>query len=157
MGSKNFRYFLIVAVVLVWGVIIVRILKSVSSVTKTTSRAHIYKKSYNNVAVDTFSLISDYPDPFIPDTSDINNASLSLQNSSSKPIVPVRPDISFIEYTGMISSSRHKSKIALVTVHGKEDVIKEGGIIEGFHLQKIEKTSLHFIKQGINFIVKKNS
>ncbi|HEY1872064.1 MAG TPA: hypothetical protein VGG71_13465 [Chitinophagaceae bacterium] len=154
MNNKKIKYFLIFAVSIVWGIIISRLFKSLSPAMPSKMKMIPNKISGLQIPADTFSLILDYPDPFVPDTTE---NIISTSSSASKILIPpTKPDISFIRYTGLISGPKKKSKIAILNIHGKEYLMKEGDKVEDIHLIKIEKNEIKFKWNGAIFSSVKN-
>ena len=76
MKQKNLKYPLIVGVSLVWGLIIYKVVNGLGNNETVTTMAASQKKINYNQPVDSFALMADYPDPFIPkeeDSKDDNN------------------------------------------------------------------------------------
>lgn len=102
----------------------------------------------DRVASDFFNLNADYPDPFLAGTDSVIKDTLAKvdhpqirqpDNVTPPTASPAQPITSFIQYNGMISNPQGKVSIAIVTIHGKEYILKEGERTEGVIIKKIKK------------------
>jgi len=116
-----------------------------------------------SIKSDSFFLFANYADPFIPEIDtlqqQIDNIDKQLKasenklssvnntpNSYSATPIPAKPDLSFINYSGIIINKDEKNKKAgFITLRGKEIMIKEGQKIEDIQIKKMEKGRLIFL------------
>lgn len=149
MNSSIVKYLLIAGVIVVWGMIVVRIISSLSD------KAQVNKAEVSFAPVaslhsleDAFVLYADYPDPFLvqDDTAYIENSqqpviSVLDGNGSSEvsapkeEVAPADPDI--IRFAGAIINPSTRSKMAIIRLNGKEILIREGGKSDGVRVLKI--------------------
>jgi len=89
MNNKYFKYCLLLGVILVWGLIILNVVKGISP--QKTVPADIKKEMVHigRNLTDSFSLIQDYPDPFLPLSDSLAESDKLpvIANKSSQPVV----------------------------------------------------------------------
>jgi len=161
MNQKSLRYILLGGVVLIWGIIIFRVINGLS----TDDPVNLVKKktiSFNyNTTKDSFLLLANYPDPFIPENIAINETGNDLLSLPKEPVInnnppaPKKPefDIQLIQYHGMIANPETKMKLAVVNIAGKEYTAREGDKIEPVSIRKITKGGLIVFVEGKSFTV----
>ena len=161
MHQKSLRYILLGGVVLVWGIIVVRVINGLS----TDDPVNLVKKktvSFNyNTTQDSFMLLANYPDPFIPQNIAANETGNDLQTLPKEAVVNINPpaqkkpefDIQTIHYHGMIANPETKMKLAVVTVAGKEYTAREGDKIEPVSIRKITKSGIVVFVDGKSITV----
>ncbi|HRO46359.1 hypothetical protein [Agriterribacter sp.] len=154
MHPRKFKYFLIAGVALVWGIIIYRIIRSLSNETPVVPVPLLAAPTFNyTIEPDTFFLFADYPDPFLPDeeNSDTGNVSEPKPITNTDPGLNQPPlqtapadsfDPSIIKYTGMIANPEMKIRMAIIKINEREVVLKEKGKTADFTLQKILKDKI---------------
>src|ERR1035438_2882505 len=157
MENRYLKYFLIIGVIAVWAAIIFRIFKGFAKPNAPqTQDISSPKKDYKMVA-DTFSLSLNYPDPFIPEPDSLNTDSASKkpitisQNGNTglnQQILTKEMVSGIIQYIGIISNPKKKSKIAIINIQGKEFLMKEKDKNEGVLIKKIEKNKIRITYKG---------
>jgi hypothetical protein len=147
MNQKILKYGLIAAVALVWGLIIYRIVDGMGGDdgTPTIKSANVTGAAYVAPA-DSFMLIADYPDPFIPGV-DTPESSLAVATTIAPPVVAPPPVVNnnppavkkenSVQYLGMIANPKRKLKVATININGKELLAKEKDKVEGYTVVKI--------------------
>lgn len=157
MNPKMLKYFLITGVVLVWGIITFRIIRSLSNETPIVPVSQLAAPAFNyTTEPDTFFLFADYPDPFLPDeeNSDTGNISEPKPITNTDPGLnqpPLQPvpsdgfDPSTIKYSGMIANPEMKIRMAIIKINEREAVLKEKDKTADFILQKILKDKIVII------------
>jgi hypothetical protein len=164
MNQKVLRYALLTGVFVVWGVIFYKVLAALGReenfpktlVSAPDSTEYTHKK-------DTFSLLANYADPFLPigslELSDSMDTDLLKSNSAitqvqpsitPQPVVPLVV-ISFVQYLGMIANIERKTKTAMISIRGKETVAKENDIIEDVEIKSIAATKIAVVYKGKKF------
>lgn len=171
MNNKNFKYFLLAAAIIVWGLVIRTVVKGLASDDKPNSKAPINLSAIDySIKTDSFLLFNTYTDPFIPEIDtlqqkiDFINTQLKNVTTGTEtfqpintPTVVAKPDISFIKYNGMVANSSLKNKKAgFVTINGKDYMIKEGQKLEDIIIKKINKASLVINYKKQQFILQNN-
>ena len=147
MNPKLFKYILVVGVISVWGIIFYRLLNAASDTEISIPTKNKDQKLIPFV-VDSFSLYADYPDPFLEQESTKEDSLVNKEAKSQEPAIqtiiqnPVKPDISYLEYRGLIINPQNKTKVAIVRIKDKELMIKEKDRVEGVYFKKISKEKL---------------
>lgn len=158
MKNKKLTYVLGIAVAVVWGLIIYRIVGSLGSDNETSAGTPIAikKELYNDYAIpkDTTRLTLNYRDPFglvkFKDTTKVK-----VHVGSSHLLVASLPAInwSFIRYSGYIRNPVSKKLIALLQINGKSENMAEGETINKVKLLKNMQDSVKISFNGkIKFI-----
>jgi hypothetical protein len=157
MSQKFLRYSLIIAVAIVWGVILYKVFAALNNEEEHQSLALPVNAINYAVQKDTFSLLANYSDPFLPfsvDTADLLLDTLSTTTVSSSSVSMAKEpevDISFIQYLGMISNVEKKNKAAIVSIRGKEVIIKEKEVVEGISFKSITTGKISIVYKGKKF------
>jgi hypothetical protein len=170
MNQKIVRYCLIAGVVLVWGLIIYRVIDGLSgddtilpAALPPAKAALLADKS------DSFNLIADYPDPFLP-VEDSAGARTGVTSAVTTQVVapppaplnntrPPDPDAykeGMIQYLGMISNPEKKIKVATVNIKGTEYLVKEGDKVMGIIIKKIEGERIIIVHRKKNIPVNRS-
>lgn len=164
MNQKVLRYVLLTGVFVVWGVIFYKVMAALGeeeNFPKTLLSAP--DTTEYSLKKDTFSLLANYADPFLPigsletpdssDTDPLKNNSAVTQVQPAINPQPVLPlvDISFIQYLGMIANIERKTKTAMISIRGKETVAKEKDIIEDIEIKSISATKIAVVYKGKKF------
>jgi type II secretory pathway component PulC len=121
---------------------------------------------------DNFVLYADYPDPFLPETDTSNADNLSVRKgpvnagtaipgvntvlNSNPEIITEKTVQGFLQYTGMISNPQKKLRIAIISIHGKEVLVKEKERIEDIRIKKIYEDRIYVLYKGNYYTVYKN-
>jgi len=161
--NKKLTWFLICAVVLVWGVILYRlffnnvedeyVMRSQSAVAKHEPYDQYVPKA------DTFKLALNYKDPFLggitPEVAEPQSTDLSLKPVNFVP-PPVKPFIDWnaIKYSGYIINPVTKKIVSIIAVNGKEQMLSEGETFEGAKLLKNKKDSVLINWKGTQKYIK---
>lgn len=161
--NKKLTWFLICAVVLVWGVIVYRlffnnvedeyVLRSSSTIAKHEPYDQYLPKA------DTFRLALNYKDPFLggvtPEVIELKPTELSAKPVNFVP-PPVKPFIDWnaIKYSGYIINPVTKKIVSIITVNGKEQMLSEGEVFEGAQLIKNKKDSVLVSWKGTQKYIK---
>ncbi|WP_205511079.1 hypothetical protein [Longitalea arenae] len=145
-NQKPVKYLLIGGVVVVWGLIIYRVVDGLSpdEHMPAIKAANTLTAAYAAPA-DSFTLIADYSDPFIPGTDTVDAEVTPLSQPVAAPMpapVVVKPPVEVykegtIQYEGMISNPQKKIKLGAITLNGKELLVREKDKVEGYVVQKI--------------------
>lgn len=144
MKQKSFKYVLITAVALVWGLIIYRVIKGLGGDDVSPIAVASVKKIDYTAPVDSFALMADYGDPFQPSLTEEEEpvSGMNTEAPVTTPALPVAPpppqfDFNTIQYHGMMSNPDSKKKIAILSISGKDYLVKEKEKIEGVTVRKI--------------------
>lgn len=174
MNQKKVRYFLIGGVAVVWGLIIYRVIDGLSGDDDLPPISLPAPRAAAQAAVnDSFTLIADYPDPFLADEDTVvsvtplnatqagvqaNNAQAVNQssfNSTPPPSAPKGYVEGTIQYMGMIANPDKKLKIGTISLQGKEMFVKEKDNVNGYTIMKITPESLEVKYKGKKVVVRR--
>ncbi|HEY0066751.1 MAG TPA: hypothetical protein VGB46_05300 [Flavisolibacter sp.] len=151
MNQKALRYVLIAAVVLVWGAIIYRIFAALGSDDGPEPGTAVASKPLKQAARDSFSLLANYSDPFLPADAVMEpdvavDSPVVTSNpavvSTSLPATEPPVDISFVRYQGMIANPEKKLRMAMISINGSEHLVKENEVIQDVLIRKITANKL---------------
>ncbi|HEY4205250.1 MAG TPA: hypothetical protein VGM31_00495 [Puia sp.] len=159
--SKYLKYVLIVAVVGVWGAILYRIVRGLGSSSPLTQAAPIHLASELRPASDTFRLNADYPDPFLPQPDSLEKDTVLRPSQLPMPVsqpsisnVPLEEPVgNIVQFNGVMGGPRNKRRVAIVTVHGKELMVREGEKIEGINIRRIRKNGIDILYKGKSYFL----
>ncbi|KQC29380.1 hypothetical protein [Flagellimonas eckloniae] len=127
--SKNVKtYILIGLVLIIWGVIGIKVFRTLSPEPQAPVFAeNINFKPKKVVQRDTFSIVADYRDPFLG----------TMPTSNKKRTKKVKqPVVQFpsINYTGLISGQQNKDHIYFVTIDGTQYLMQKRNENKGVSL-----------------------
>lgn len=155
MNQKALRYFLIAGLALVWGTIIYKVVDKLNQNDHTVHEIYKAVKFDYNMPKDSFVLIANYPDPFLPGEDTIspgNDRSRPIAGDQvvNKEIIPPKPtfDLNKIQYFGMIVNPEKKKRIAMISIAGKEYLAKEKEKIDQVLISKITKEKITILING---------
>jgi hypothetical protein len=162
MKNKKLTYFLILIVLVVWGLIIYRVFASVGGDDDPVPVASIKvnKVPYNDYSIpkDTTKLLLNYRDPFgLVKFKDTVTAVIKIDTKTiqSKPVPPF--NWGFIHYAGYIRNSSSKKLIALVSINGKNEMLSEGDTKDQVKLIKNLRDSIKISFNGKTKFIKLQS
>lgn len=156
MKNKATTYILGIAVAVVWGLIIYRIIAAVSDSGDNDAPVktlQIDKGPYNDFAItpDTTHLLLNYRDPFglvkMKDT-----AAITVRRNIKKERIPAaKPAINwdFIQYSGYILNPASKKLITLISVNGRMATLNEGATFENVKLIRNLRDSIKISYGGV--------
>jgi hypothetical protein len=167
MKQQSLKYLLFGLVALIWGLIIYKVIKNIGGNDDKLTTLPSKKKVDYTAPADSFTLLADYPDPFLPatevtDSIDINEPIdqssnvADISNINTQPPVSVF-DPSVIEYRGIIINPEKRTKIAILTIAGKEYLAREKETIGDYLLKKIEKEKLTIVYKRSNYTIHKTN
>ena len=156
MKNKMAVYFLGAAVLLVWSFIVFRVFSAAGGGDDEVANPAVntIKEAYNDYAYikDTTRLLLNYRDPFDmvkkKDTAEIP-VRLLVRKAGNK-ITPFKVPMNwgFIQYSGYIKNPSSKSLVTLVSINGKNEMMKEGEEKNQVRLIKNLRDSIKIIYQG---------
>lgn len=140
-------------VLFVWGVVFYQVYVYFLSPPIYATKSVEKVINIDEIKIDTFSIVANYRDPFlgkIPKQRSFNNNSQISNNGASntpkrKGSVTVKKTTEkwpVITYNGMIKNNSSNSKVAIITINGKEHLVKEGLDIKGLKISKIGKAAI---------------
>lgn len=139
MMPKNRKtlVFLIPAVAVIWGMVIYRVVKTLSEeeTVNPSVRTTMDERTFK-IEKDTFSLIALDRDPF-----------LGIKYSRKKYVkhkVVSKKEINWptIEYLGMVSDSDSKSGVYLLNVRGRSHFLQKGDEVDSIKLIKVSPNKI---------------
>lgn len=167
-NQKAVRYFLIAGVTVVWGLIIYRVADGLSGddALPAPAMAAVHSSGIAAPAAG-YTLIADYPDPFIPGADstktpagvgpDVAQTVAPASGFTAPP--PPDPDAyreGMVQYLGMMANPEKKLKIASLTIKGTDHLVREGETVMGFKVKKIEPGKVMLIYRGKGIEVSKH-
>jgi hypothetical protein len=154
MKNKKLTYFLLVAVIGIWGVILYRIFSAAGGDDPIpVVSAKIIKESYDDYTIpkDTTHLLLNYRDPFglvrEKDTTVISLAKKAHKYESTASLKPAI-DWNFIKYTGYVRNTGSKTLVAILSINGKSVMMAEGETAEKVTLMKNMRDSVKISFNG---------
>ena len=150
MKNKALTYILTALVIAVWGSILYRVFGAFSGDNNDVAVMQDTKpkEAYNDYDIpkDTSHLQLNYRDPFgiaKPDTEEIPVGKLVHKQPAIQTAPPIQnTNWSFISYTGYIHNPGNKNLLAIVSINGKENMMKEGETNDQVKLLKNMKDSI---------------
>jgi len=153
MKNKKLVYILLPVAILIWGGIIFKIIsyyfdKNTPDIVMTDNTMMNFPKN----AIDTFSLLLNYPDPFLKSMAVFSNpgnvsyqrnnskSTVGLNNRNTKEIVKVNWPA--IVYGGIIKNKESKKTCSIVKINGVEHIMSVGDVYNDVHLLKLYKDSV---------------
>ncbi|SNT14129.1 hypothetical protein SAMN05421640_2482 [Ekhidna lutea] len=153
-GKKNI-YILLPAVIVVWGLILYRVISSLSGPELTISKK--YDTNYEAVTRDTtsYTLSYNYRDPFFTYQKrkyTPNKVSETKEDkkrpSKSKNKLVSKIDWSQIKYFGLIENQKTNNIKALVLIKGNYHYVEKNEDIENYNVFFISKDSIGLLSEG---------
>jgi hypothetical protein len=133
MKNKPVTYFLIAAVIGLWGMIIYRVLTAVTQKDDDDAQQLIAspKETFDDYSIppDTSKLLLNYRDPFgIVKQKDTVSAARKMPTAPNRPAESMKPAVnwSFITYSGYIRNPNSRKLVALVNINGQTVTLIEG-------------------------------
>lgn len=153
MKNKFLTYFLLVLVVVVWGLIFMRLFNN-----KQEERApqKLYQaKSVLDTSVlySTYSLKLNYQDPFLGSHYKVNTNTVKKREKVKIGAIP--EEKLDVQYLGMISNKKQKSMLAIIRWNGAEHYIAVGESIDGMELLGCNETTITLKKGKKKYIINK--
>ena len=152
MNQKVLQYLLVAGLVVIWGTIIYKVINGLRGDEDKIKESFKTARFNYNVSKDSFSLIADYPDPFIPaeDTSDYEKGAalkISPREADIKINEVSKPKIN-IQFFGIISNPQKRKKVAIISISGKEYLVTERQKIDQVVISKISKQRILVLIEG---------
>ncbi len=149
-NKKFVQGVLLVIVLVTWGYIGFYFLKDteepfVEIATPTKKKANTSPKT------SLYTLMINYPDPFsreIESEEEIMDREEEIAQNTPPPLPPPPVLWPTIEYHGMVVNKRDKSEVALITVNGKQQLLKKNQSIYGVKLDRLFLDSARFSYSG---------
>jgi hypothetical protein len=153
MKNKMLTYFLVSAVLVVWGLIIYRIVGTIDTEDDNTNTVPVLtkKESFNDYTVpkDTSKLSLNYRDPFgIVQFKDTVKTVLHEKTGHKATIIIPPMNWGFIRYSGYIRNPRSKELITLIQINGKSAEMRQGDLVDKVKLIKNMQDSVKVLYNG---------
>ena len=158
--NKKLTYFLICAVVVVWGVVLYKVFFNQADDGSEIKSQPVVKKDqiYDQYALknDSFKLALDYSDPFVGTTKlETQVVETTAQQINFTPPPPAPPiDWRSIKYLGYTVNHVTKKIVSIVVVNGKEQMLSDGEVLDGVKLIKNKRDSVLIYWQGKHKYIK---
>jgi hypothetical protein len=155
MKNKKVVYALLILALVVWGIIFYRVGTTLSKdkpAAVAVNKAPVLAKQ--DTGPEDFKIVADYRDPFL---------GTAVREREKKKVVvkPVqkKAPVSTIQWPqiklGGIIRTQSKQPLALVTINGKENIVKEKETILEVTLSKVYHDSAEFIYKNEKRIIRK--
>jgi len=148
-GNRNIKVILILSLLAIWSLVAYRVINGTSSNKMKIKPIINQIKNESPLKEDTFSLLINYPDPFIPDTSQLYDEPKYTTKTERSDTLKI--SINFIQFVGIIRNPTKKINLAIVSIYGKEYLVKEGKKLEGITFNKIEKNKINLVYKSQTF------
>jgi hypothetical protein len=163
MKQKNVKYFLLLGVAGIWGLILYKILSGVNDnvndpVSFRQKPLPAFKDSAN---YEHYTLLLNYDDPFGAEENETLSSKTDsllhatenfLARSSSNSSAP---DISFIKYKGIIENSTTHKKAAIVSINGKDEFVRLNTKLPTLQVNAIQKNKILVTYEDQKFWIKR--
>ncbi len=157
MKKSARTYLLLGAVLVIWGVLGFRIVKTVNPPDPETTQAPA-KDRFQPMKImerDTFSIAANYRDPFlgtIPKSKKPSSAKATKGKQEIKPKLPEKN----ITYSGFVNEKGSNQKIFFITVDGQQLMLSKNQQQEGVKLVSGNDENIRVRYNGLTKIIKRN-
>jgi len=137
-------------IILVWGVVFYQLYVYLFSSPTYVTNEIKEVVNIDQIKIDTFSIVANYRDPFLdkkitfsqPKTIATTNSTkiTNTKNNKEKTLEKKWPTLT---YNGMIKNNNSDKRVGIVTINGKEYLVKEGDV---YHEVKFMVINKHEIK-----------
>lgn len=164
MKNRKLTYFLIVAVLLVWGFALYQI---VGALWKGEEESFLQTDDVREGTFHShdehFAIKANYRDPFLGKVTLANHSGLSKMS----PVKTVKQavvqqklrlpqfDMSFVTYIGKIKNQKTGKEVALVSIHGNQYFLSDGAMVDSVTLVKSYKDSIEVRFRKNRFFIRK--
>lgn len=137
MKNKKLTYILIPAAAIIWGLVIYRIFAALNSQPEILPYTNIPEFKEDTFTVtDTFTLVADYPDPFLKNLR-YRKASVTKKTKSTvkkkitkKPAENKNVIWPKIQYQGLVQRKNNEQRVGLILINGKTYLVKNSKVVE---------------------------
>jgi hypothetical protein len=156
VNNKYVKYLLIIAAVGVWAMIVYRVVNGLGAATVPASVQRAPVAAVPVSAVDSFQLYADYPDPFLGENDSTSADSVAAKTALSAPaagaapvpVVTAESLAGWLQFKGVVSNPGNRRRVAIISIRGKDYLVKVNDQIEGVRIERIEKSGLLVAYQG---------
>ncbi|WP_281335990.1 hypothetical protein [Flavobacterium eburneipallidum] len=156
MKNKKSIYILLPIVLFIWGMLIYQFFSfSASDDSLATAPMEFNIKPFKLKERTPFSINVDYRDPFLGKMYAVSTAKTAKANGTKKLVKPKETLIwPVIQYKGMISDSKQKSKLYILVIDGHNFYMKKGDTENEVYLKDGDKESVYVKYKGnLNLIM----
>ena len=152
--------FLVIIVVIIWGLIFYKIFSTIGSHDNTNNNMAMQalRKDTGFHRADTFMIMNNYRDPFLG-TRTTNykkeNASVVKKNTPPVPKIVVVVKWPVIVYNGLIKKKESVKPLALVKIDGKSEFMTKGSVVSDVELVNLYRDSISVSFNGEKKVIKK--
>ncbi|MEP3208641.1 MAG: hypothetical protein ABJN95_05605 [Maribacter sp.] len=150
MHKNTKTYLLLTAVLLIWGIIGYKVFSGNSDVTEAEAS---FKKSplrsLPTQVKDTFSILTDYRDPFL---GTFPKKKVKKTKRTSKLKKTAEPEIK-IQFTGLVTDKNSKQRIFFVNINGQQHLMSVKDEIQKVQLLSGTSTSIRVRANGKTRII----
>lgn len=144
-----------------WATILYRVIHGLGGSDVPVAVAGESAREVQPANEDTFHLYADYPDPFLPEADSGRVDSISKMAGAPNPLAVAPPAApitaamvaGIVQFDGMIGNPKKKKWVAIITVHGKEYLVRENDRVEDIRIHRIGKTRIWVFYKGELFLV----
>ena len=151
MKSKSAVYFLVLLVIVVWGLIAYRIYSTLKGGNSIPNKSDFTGDLVRDSAEVSFKLIANYRDPFLGKY--VGEKISHPKAVQSLPPAPILwPEIRF---KGVIKNQQSNKLLVLVTINGKERIMKADQMTDLVTVMKIYRDSIIVAYKNENRVINK--
>jgi len=154
MKNKKNIYFLLTAVLLIWGLLGYRLFSAVQpnnasanlAVSDISFEPNKFKESK------PFTIRADYRDPFLGTIATIKRK--NKKRTKKRKVLPLQPFPQII-YKGLVSGQNNKQQVFIISIDGKQHFFKKNQSFQGVQLRNgnIKSITLKFQGQQQSFSI----
>ena len=139
MQQKRKTYLLLALVVVVWGILGFRIVKTLSPDSETNPViVSTTDFSIPEIKNDSFAIRANYRDPFLGTSAKSDKPAKTKKKLKKIPQLPKIP----VVYSGSMAENGKKGRMFLVTINGKQHLMKVNQTVEKVRLLKGNKQTI---------------
>jgi hypothetical protein len=150
MKNKKLAYFLIPAVIMIWGTVIINVIAYYHGCPEESLAELKTLSKYKTLNIsDTFSLILDYPDPFLSSAEVIKTKvstgnHISISQKATNPSKPIEKNISWpaIKYGGVIKNKSSLKACGFVKIGTSDYIMSAGDTQNDVYIKAIYRDSI---------------
>lgn len=158
MKNKKATYILLSIVAAIWGIIVYKIFSTVGS-KESIQQENISYSSMLPVktAIDTFSIIANYRDPFLGKMTLSPSENDKPKTSVKKIEKPAPEPLKWpsIVYRGMIKNQKTGKQLYLLTIDKQDNMMKPGEMISDIELKRVYRDSVEVVFKKEKRTIKK--
>jgi hypothetical protein len=160
MKSKKAVYFLAFLVLGVWGMILQKIFLAMQN--KDGDKVAVNTQIASKLSVpyqypDTFKLLLNYPDPFTGQLQKHPDTAVRSKTEVRKIVHTMDRQDPFegVKYLGFVADGSGKRRLAILSYNGEEKMLKEGDLLHGIKLLKVENSAIKISSGQVIKLIKK--